>query len=226
MHSYTFFQHNWLVLKINNQNIEKYLPQMKGVVYDFGCGKRPYEQDILIHAKKYIGIDWSNSLHGLQADIVANLNKLLPIENEVADIVVSFQVLEHLSEPQTMLNEAFRILKPKGIIFISVPFQWHIHEAPYDYFRYTRYGLEYLLSKSGFEAIKIEESTGFWTMWLLKLNYQLVRMIRGPKLLRVIITILITPFLWVNQHVANILDAIWPNNENETAGYFVVAHKP
>ncbi len=135
MHPISYLSQNWLVFKLNNQLIAKYLPQMKGIVYDLGCGTRPHEKDILRYASRYIGVDWSNTLHGLKADISADLNKTLPIDSDLADNVVSFQVLEHLCEPQVMLNEAFRILKPGGKIFLSVPFQWWIHEAPYDYFR-------------------------------------------------------------------------------------------
>ena len=79
----------------------------------------------------------------MKADIVADLNKPLPIESEVADVVVSISVLEHLCEPMTMLSESFRILKPGGSILLQVPWQWWIHEAPYDFYRYSPYGLNY-----------------------------------------------------------------------------------
>lgn len=226
MHKYTIFDHNWLVLKINNMNVQQRLPDMKGVVYDFGCGTRPYETDIMQFADRYVGVDWSNTLHGLDADVVANLNEPLPIEGSIADTVVSFQVLEHLSEPQTMINEAFRILRPGGRVFLSVPFQWHVHEAPYDFYRYTCYGLEYIFKKSGFVDIKVEPVTGFWTMWLLKLNYQTARIIRGPKFLRVVTRIMLVPFWWLDQHIADFLDRIWPKSEGETVGYFVTARRP
>ena len=226
MHEYTIFDHNWLVLKINNMNVQQRLPDMKGVVYDLGCGTRPYETDIMQYADRYVGVDWSNTLHGLKADVVANLNEPLPIEDSIADTVVSFQVLEHLSEPQIMINEAFRILRPGGRVFLSVPFQWHVHEAPYDFYRYTCYGLEYLFKKSGFVDIKVEPVTGFWTMWFLKLNYQTARIIRGPKLLRAITRIMLVPFWWLDQHIADFLDRIWPKSEGETGGYFVTSRRP
>ncbi len=126
MHKYSYLDQNWLALKINNQQIQSRLRDMKGVVYGLGCGTRPYESEILQHASRYIGIDWSNTLHGLRADTVAYLNKPLPIADRAADTVAPFQVREHLSEPQIMLEEAFRILKPGGKIFLSVPFQWHV----------------------------------------------------------------------------------------------------
>lgn len=226
MHKYTHLDPNWLALKINNQQIQSRLRDMKGVVYDLGCGTRPYESDILQYASRYVGVDWSNTLHGLRADTVADLNKPLPIAHEAADTVVSFQVLEHLSEPQSMLMEAFRILKPNGRMFLSVPFQWHVHEAPYDFFRFTRYGLEHLFNKAGFVDVQVDAVTGFWSMWFLKLNYQTLRLVQGPKLLRWLIRACLIPFWWLAQQLAVWLDRIWPNGEEETAGYFVTARKP
>lgn len=216
---------NWLGRKINDDSLKRHLPRLDGIVYDFGCGTRPYEQEILAVADRYIGVDWSNTLHGLHADIVADLNKPLPVDNVIADHVISLQVLEHLCEPQTMLLEAFRVLKSGGTAYITVPFQWWIHEAPYDYFRYTRHGLEYMLGKAGFEDIVIEESTGFWTMWFLKLNYQTARLVRGPKPLRWVIRTCFFPLWFVDQLVAPLMDRFWPAPQ-ETAGYAVIARKP
>lgn len=84
---------------------------------------------------------------------MADLNKPLPIENECANTIVSISVLEHLSNPQLTLNESFRILKSGGFAFLQVPFQWMVHEAPFDFFRYTPYGLKLLLSNAGYENI-------------------------------------------------------------------------
>ena len=89
---------------------------------------------VLNYASSYLGVDWSDSFHNLSADIQADLNQMLPIESEVADTVVSFSVIEHLHNPQLMLSEAYRILKPNGSFIAQVPWQWGIHEAPYDFF--------------------------------------------------------------------------------------------
>jgi hypothetical protein len=108
---------------------------------------------------------------------------------------------------------------------LSVPFQWYVHESPYDYFRFTSYGLRYLLEKSGYVDIAIEAVTGFWTMWFLKLNYQLPKLIRGPRLLRMAIRLALQIFWVMDQWLAVFLDRYWPGEE-ETAGYFVTARKP
>jgi len=223
MHKENLLSHNWLVIRANNDFLRRCLP-LPGVIYDFGCGTRPYEEDFLEHADRYIGVDWSNTPHKLKADIVADLNKPLPIANEVADHVVSFQVLEHLSEPQVMLREAHRILRPEGTLRLAVPFQWWIHEEPWDFCRYTRYGLSQMLAKAGFSQVQIEESSGFWAMWFLKLNYQTLRIIRGPFLVRRSIRWSLVPFWWANQRLAPLLDRHWAE-PRETAGYYVTAKK-
>jgi SAM-dependent methyltransferase len=225
MHNVSYLDENWLAHKMNNHYVKKHLLNMKGVVYDLGCGTRPYEKDILVGADSYVGVDWSNTQHGLHADIVADLNKPLPIASAAADYVISLQVMEHLCEPQVMLGEAFRILKSSGSVYITVPFQWWLHEAPYDYFRYTRYGLDYMLGKAGFIDVVVEESTGFWAMWFLKLNYQTARLVRGPRSLRWLVRTFFLPLWFVDQFIAPILDRAWPWPQ-ETAGYIVTARKP
>lgn len=224
VHKVSYLDHNWLILKLNNENVRSHLKQMSGVVYDLGCGTRPYEKDIRRTATDYIGVDWSNTYHEMQADIIADINQRLPVADSVANTVVSFQVLEHLHEPQTMLDEAFRILREGGNIVLTVPFQWSVHEPPYDYCRYTRYGLEYMLAKAGFVDIEVQEVGGFWTMWFLKLNYQTARIVRGPRHLRWVIRLLLLPLWITDQFFAPLLDRHWRSPE-ETAGYLAVARK-
>jgi len=226
MHKFSYLQNNWLVLKINNDITKRYCKQyIKGTVYDLGCGERPYEEDILKAADKYIGVDWSGTLHNLKADIVSDLNKPLPIDSEIAATVTSFPVMEHLYEPQTMLNEAYRILKSGGNILITVPFQWWVHEAPHDYFRYTPYGLKYMFENSGFTVIKVIPSSGFFVMWILKMNYFSSRFIRGPRPLKWILKLIMTPIWFILQCIAPILDKLDRHPELEAGGYTVTARK-
>ena len=226
MYSESCISHNWLIKKAVNNKVRARLPELSGRVIDLGCGVRPFEKDILEHADEYVGVDWGNTLHGLKADIVADLNRPLPIADEAANHVVSFEVLEHLSEPQVMLAETVRILRRGGQVTLSVPFQWWVHEAPWDYYRYTCHGLEYMLRKAGFTDVVVSPTTGFWSMWLLKLNYQTLRLARRrPRPVRLVVRTLLIPFWWLNQHLAQVIDRFWPE-ESETAGYFVTATKP
>lgn len=218
--------YNWLLYKINDEFLYKYRHLYRGNLYDLGCGEKPYKNIFLQYCDTYTGIDWGSSPHTLTADIVTNLNEVLPIEDGVADTAVSLSVMEHLSEPQLMLAESFRILRSDGYVVFQVPFMWHVHEAPYDFFRYTRYGLEYMFKNTGFVDIKIEATTGFWVMWFLKFNYQTVRIVKGPRFLRVVTRLMLLPLWWLDQHLARFLDHVWPESDGETAGYFVTARKP
>jgi SAM-dependent methyltransferase len=225
MHPENRLAHNWLIKKLVNDKIRANLPELAGTVVDLGCGTRPYEADILGHAARYVGLDWNKTLHGLRADVAADVSRPLPLRDGAADAVTAFEVLEHLAEPGVMLGEAHRILRPGGVLMLSVPFQWWVHEEPWDFYRFTRFGLAHLLKKAGFEGARIEATSGFWAMWVLKLNYQTARLIRGPRPLRVLVRLLLVPFWWLGQVLAPLLDRVW-REERETAGYFVVARKP
>jgi SAM-dependent methyltransferase len=224
MNKINWLSYNWLAHKGNNETLKNNIKYIKGIVYDLGCGDEPYKDIIEKYADKYIGVDWGNSFHKQKMDITADLNKPLPILNNVADTVVSFQVMEHLCEPQSFLNEAYRILKPNCYILLTVPFQWWVHEAPYDYYRYTRYGLKYLFQKAGFKEVKVTASSGFWLTWILKFNYHSRRFIRGPRPIKWLIKFILIPIWFLGQKVAPVLDK-YDRNENETSGYIVIAKK-
>ncbi len=217
--------YNWVVYDVADQFIVKYSKYYKGNLYDLGCGTRPYEEYFKIFCDSYIGVDWSDTLHNLKADIVADLNKKLPIDDEVADTLISFSVMEHLCEPQSFLNETHRILKKDGVFVLQVPFMWHIHEEPFDYFRYTKYGLKYMFEKAGFKKIEVESSTGFWVSWFVKLNYQLHTMLSGNSIKKKILRKFFKPFIRYNQKLAVYLDQKLVKNEKETQGYWVIAIK-
>lgn len=217
--------HNWLIKKAINDKVRARLSSLSGLVLDLGCGIRPFEADILRHADRYVGLDWSHTLHGNHADIVADLNKPLPLSDRTVDHVVSFEVMEHLAEPRVMLAEAFRVLRNGGQVTLSVPFQWWVHEAPWDYYRYTCHGLQYMLERAGFVDVAVAPTTGFWSMWILKLNYQTMKLIQGPHAVQMLVRAALIPFWWLDQHLGDILDRAWPD-PSETAGYFVTAAKP
>ena len=218
-------RHNWLAYFMGDRFLLRCTEHYKGILYDLGCGESPYRDFFLQHSDQYIGVDWAGSFHNTKADISADLNKCLPIDSEVADTVVSISAMEHLCEPQTMLNEAFRILKPGGAIVLQVPWQWWIHEAPYDFFRYTPYGLKYMFQKAGFVDVVIEPQAGFFTTAILKWNYFTNRFVRGPKPLRLLIKAFLVPFWYLGQKTAPLLDKLDRNWELEASGYYVTARK-
>lgn len=79
----------------------------------------------------------------------------LPIAASSIDIVLLFEVLEHVVDDDRALREIARVLKPTGRLYLSVPFIYPIHDAPYDFRRYTVYGLKALLEKRNFRLVKL-----------------------------------------------------------------------
>jgi SAM-dependent methyltransferase len=217
--------HNWIVYGILDDFLETHSDLIKGSLYDLGCGEAPFKKWFLQFADSYTGVDWVNSQHDIKADIAADLNKKLPINDEAADTVIALSVLEHLCEPQIFLSESRRILKNNGYMIAQVPFQWWEHESPYDYYRYTVYGLKYLFEKAGFEIVEISPQAGFFTMWLLKFNYFIARFIRGPRPVRFFIKSFVVIIWQIDQLLAPLLDKLDKHPDLETCGYFVVARK-
>ncbi|MEN8228003.1 MAG: methyltransferase domain-containing protein [Bacteroidota bacterium] len=219
MYKINYLSHNWLVPLLHNREFRRREQQIRGRVVDLGCGTAPYKEEVINLDGEYVGVDWSNSLHDIQPDVVSDLTKPLPFDKGYADTLLSFQVLEHLPTPGDFLKECYRILQPGGALFLTVPFQWRVHEAPYDYFRYTRYGLEYLLKEAGFKEFTIEEMGGFWYTWLLKLNY-----FTATKFAPGLLKYLFFPWWFFNQVLALLLDRIITSKQ-EAGGYVIMATK-
>lgn len=78
---------------------------------------------------------------------------LLPFSSSSVDCVLCCEVLEHIKDPRQGCNEIWRVLKPGGVVFISVPFLLPIHADPDDYQRFTPSGIKILLND--FDLINI-----------------------------------------------------------------------
>ena len=124
------------------------LPTLKGRVLDVGCGSRPYAE--LVTQGHYVGMDWESSSvrDGRHADIYYNGTDF-PLPDTSVDHVICTQVLEHVFNPTRFLAEIHRVLKPGGRLVMSVPFVWDEHEQPYDFARYSSFGLRAILTGAG-----------------------------------------------------------------------------
>lgn len=92
-----------------------------------------------------------------ECDMVFDIQKTFPIEDEKFDAVLCMNVLEHVYKYDNVVSETFRVLKRGGLFIFAVPFMHHIHGSPDDYFRYTRSAIEEMLTENKFESIEIGE---------------------------------------------------------------------
>ncbi len=212
------FQPSLLSLLINpfffiRRGLYKYIKtdaeNLHGVLLDFGCGRKPYKN--LFNVKEYIGVDIKQSGHSHECseiDVYYD-GKSIPFNDEYFDSVFCSEVIEHVFEIDNILNEINRVMKTNGKILLTVPFVWNDHEVPYDYGRYSTYGITYLLEKHGFEIIKISKSTNFMeTVFQLGILYIHLLIKTRYKILNVFLNIIIiSPFTLIGYVFSKFLPA-------------------
>ena len=134
----------------------------RGRLLDCGCGDVPYYGLYREHVTEAMCIDWGASAHGrTHVDQEVDLRQPLPFEADRFDTVLLADVLEHIPEPHRLISEIARVLSPGGKAIVLVPFLYWIHEAPYDYYRYTEFALARLCRHVGLEVLEVEPYGGY-----------------------------------------------------------------
>lgn len=132
------------------------LVRCKGVVLDIGSAGKWLQRRIQPEAN-YVGIDYpttAKALYGTSPDVYADAHKL-PLADGTVDAVACFEVLEHVTDPERVLAEIERVLKRGGVAALSMPFLYPVHDAPYDYQRWTEHGWRRRLKAAGFVVDEI-----------------------------------------------------------------------
>lgn len=129
-------------------------------VLDIGAGEAPYRELFFEH--DYVTLDRADTMHSGAVDIHGHADSI-PVDDGSFDAVLCTQVLEHVAQPLDALSEFHRVLCPGGVLIATVPFVWEEHEAPFDYYRYTRYGIEHLAREVGFADVEVTPRTDCFT---------------------------------------------------------------
>lgn len=140
--------------------IRNLAPTISGEVLDFGCGSKPY-RDLFSKATDYLGVDLQDTGHDhkdSQIDVFYD-GRVLPFADCTFDAVVSFEVFEHVFDLPPVLREINRVTRGGGFLMISIPFAWPEHEIPYDFARYTSFGIGYMLKEGGYDIVEIRKTT-------------------------------------------------------------------
>jgi SAM-dependent methyltransferase len=146
-------QFDYLVLSDLRRAIGQLAARVDGVVVDYGCGSRPYES--LFLGASYVGVD----LHGnVLADLTVRDGRV-PVPDQSADWVLSFQVLEHVPQPDAYLAECRRVMRKSGRVVLSTHGTWEYHPTPQDLYRWTHEGLTKLCADAGLRVVECRALT-------------------------------------------------------------------
>ena len=120
-------------------------------------------ESLFVNAKSYVGVDIELSGHNHKDSKVDYFydGKKLPFNDASFDAIVCFEVLEHVFNIEEVLAEIYRVLKPNGQLLISIPFAWDEHEIPYDFARYTSFGITHILNINNFDVVKLIKTTTY-----------------------------------------------------------------
>ena len=149
----------FIIKDLQRKILKRYCGYLKGKVLDIGCGSKPYKK-YLRRRGEYIGMDNNRDVN---PDVVGDI-KELPFPDGYFDSVLCAEILEHLTEPEAGIREIERVLNKGGYLYLTVPQEWCLHYEPHDYFRFTRYGIIYLLEKNGFKIIAAERIGGVFSL--------------------------------------------------------------
>jgi len=170
-------------------------------------------------AQLYTGVDlgvgdaaWNYS----QLDVVAELTAL-PFPSRVFGACINIVTLEHVKEPGCALREIARTLAPGGKLLLIAPHQWEEHQQPHDYYRYTRFGLDYLLRQAGLEPLEIRPVGGLFRLISRRLLNAL-QFFPGPSI------VLAALFFAPPALLLPLLDPL-DRRQNFTLGYICSARK-
>lgn len=151
--------------RIENE-IEQFAASLSAqdAVLDAGCGEGRHRSRFA--NARYIGVDlaigddnWD--YRGL--DIVADL-AALPFRDAAFAAAINIVVLEHTKQPARVIAELARVLQPAGRLLIVAPHSWEVHQAPNDFFRFTRHGLSFLFDRADLKTVRIDPIGGYFTL--------------------------------------------------------------
>lgn len=220
----TPFHPQWL---IPARAVDSVITQCSGVVLDIGAADGWLKGLIGVSAD-YISLDYPSTAIGLyrtRPDVFGDACRL-PFTDSCIDAIACYEVMEHVKNPEEALSEIARVLAPNGVVELSMPFLYPIHDAPHDYQRWTRYGFLRRLDDVGLDVVGIELTNHSLHAAAALVCLSLAGPLQGasiPSLLwRLPLALLLVPTVNIS---ARLVALAWPRWDAMSTGYRVLARK-
>lgn len=195
---------------------------LSGRLLDVGCGSKPYKSLFAVDAYIGLDIDSETARKREAADYFYDGN-VFPFADNSFDAVLCNEVLEHVFNPDEFLGEIVRVLRPGGKLLLTVPFVWDEHEQPYDYARYSSFGLRALLKKQGLEILQHKKLGADASIIFQLANAYLFKVTQGlPRPFRLLLTALVMALVNVLGLLAR---RLLPRNPDLFLDHAVLAEK-
>ena len=133
-----------------------------------------------------------------------------------------------MPDPLAAVKELRRVLKNSGQLFITVPQGYGVHGEPYNFFYFTKYGLELVLKEAGLEVIKIRERGGYFCYLYDRLANAIPRIVVGYKKRMSLMMLMLSPVHIILAYLLGpVLLLLEPLDREKrfTMGYVSIARK-
>ncbi len=226
---YTPIHPQWIANKQRNNCLNIIKSQIKGTILDIGCSDK-FLKKVLDNNCNYIGLDYlqtAKTMYNTTPDIYGDAHNL-PIKNSSIDSITLLDVLEHLGSPEECIIEIQRVLKPGGKFCLQAPFLYPIHDAPYDFQRWTKFGLLKLLESNNFKIEDIYENGSIPTTLILLVNLGISKitseLIEYSRFFLLLLLITMPLILFFNI-VGLTLGLLFKNTSFMPFGYLIICQK-
>lgn len=202
----------WFAFFRERRSLARTCESLSGLVLDVGCADAK-PRGHLPDGADYIGVDYFSTAHDwyrTRPDIYADAQELPLVEASI-DHALLLDVLEHIPNPDRCLAELSRVLKAGGSLTIQVPFLYPIHDAPLDYHRWTRFGLQKAAADHGFRIAKERAVGAPLETAALNANIAMTKVVlnwAAAKNPLVVLGLLLPVFVPINNLVAWVLSAL------------------
>ncbi|OGF82221.1 hypothetical protein A3B18_02790 [Candidatus Giovannonibacteria bacterium RIFCSPLOWO2_01_FULL_46_13] len=188
---------------------------------DFSGNREEVYRDKFFKECEYEAIDfWKD--HFIRDDKPTEQAHVLPFSDQSFDIIVTTKyIMEHVSEPEKVISEFHRVLKPGGEAFVTAALVRRQHQAPYDYYRFTEYALDYLFKKVGFDEVKIIPTNGSIAT-LGSYSYFFQRGLNMPNIMERFCNWI---YYWIIEPIAYFIDRFDNGYGRDLSLYFLVRAK-